>query len=129
MLNFPAMKICCKPPVTQKTPPTKSVKKDRRRHKRIDTAIDGRIVYSGVDAECIIHEMSATGALVEVIPLPVLGTEIALDVPGIGFARGRTVRYLHDKIGLELHTHTGKQHKFTDKLTLIAFENKEMGDE
>lgn len=115
--------------MTRKTPPTRPAKKDRRRHKRIDTAIDGRIVYPGVDAECIIHEMSATGAVVEVIPLPALDTEIALDVPGIGFTRGRTVRYLRDKIGLELHTHPNKQHKFADKLTLIAFENKERGDE
>mgnify|MGYP001341658679 CR=1 FL=1 len=115
--------------VTEKTPAPKPADKDRRRHKRIDTAIEGRIVYPGVDAECIIHEMSATGAVVEVVPLPALGTEIALDVPGVGFTRGRTVRYLRDKIGLELHTHPSKQHKFVDRLILVALENKEIGDE
>lgn len=109
-------------------PPPKSKTADRRRHKRIGTVIYGRIVYPGVDAECIIHEMSATGAIVEVVPLPKLDTEIALDVPGVGFARGRTVRYLGDRVGVELHTDTLKQHQMVDKLIIAAAGDQTAGD-
>uniref|UniRef100_UPI002FD8B5A0 PilZ domain-containing protein n=1 Tax=Parvibaculum sp. TaxID=2024848 RepID=UPI002FD8B5A0 len=56
---------------------------ERRRFRRIATRIEGRIVFAGVDAECLVHEMSATGAIVEVMPLPAIGTEVALDVPGV----------------------------------------------
>ena len=38
---------------------------DRRRFRRIATRIEARIVFAGVDAECLVHEMSATGAIVE----------------------------------------------------------------
>ncbi len=66
---------------------------ERRRFRRIATRIEGRIVFAGVDAECLVHEMSATGAIVEVMPLPAIGTEVALDVPGVGFSRGTAKRH------------------------------------
>ncbi len=67
---------------------------ERRRRPRVATDIAGRIVFSGVGAECHIRQMSATGALVEALPLPALKVPLALDIPGIGFARGEAVRYV-----------------------------------
>ena len=95
---------------------------DRRRFRRIATRIEGRIVYAGVDAECLIHEISATGALVEVAPLPAIETDIALDVPGVGFARGIAKRYpAEGLVSIDLATPPGRRDKLTDRLILAAF--------
>ncbi|MEQ8267893.1 MAG: hypothetical protein RH982_11895 [Parvibaculum sp.] len=104
------------------TPPEKLTAADRRRFRRIATRIEGRIVYAGVDADCLIHEMSATGAVVEVMPLPALGTEIALDVPGVGFARGVATRYpARSLVGIDLATPPSRHERLTDRLILAAF--------
>jgi hypothetical protein len=96
---------------------------DRRQFRRIGTRIEGRIVFAGVDVDCIVHEMSATGALVECLPLPALGAEIALDVPEVGFARGFAVRHDGDLVCIELTTSPAKRHRLADKLILAAFRN------
>lgn len=96
---------------------------DRRLFRRIGTRIEGRIVFAGVDVDCIVHEMSATGALVECLPLPALGAEIALDVPEVGFARGFAVRHDGDLVCIELTTSPAKRHRLADKLILAAFRN------
>jgi hypothetical protein len=96
---------------------------ERRRFRRIATRIEGRIVFAGVDAECLIHEMSATGALIEVSPLPALGTEIALDVPGVGFARGRAMRHEGELVSLDLDTSRERHDRLNDRLILAAFRN------
>jgi hypothetical protein len=105
-----------------KKPQTPPEPADRRLFRRIATRIEGRIVYAGVDAECLIHEMSATGAVVEVLPLPALGTSVALDAPGVGFARGRAVRYPSDcLVSIELDVPPTRRDRLTDKLILAAF--------
>lgn len=96
---------------------------ERRLFRRIGTRIEGRIVFAGVDVDCIVHEMSATGALVECLPLPALGAEIALDVPEVGFARGLAVRHDGDLVCIELTTSPAKRHRLADKLILAAFRN------
>ena len=93
------------------------VKPDRRRRKRIATAISGRIVYPGVDAECWVNQMSATSALVEVLPLPALNTPVALDVPGIGFSRGVTVRHTGSHVCIRLEPSLRKEQAMEDRLT------------
>ncbi len=97
--------------------------RDRRLFRRIGTRIEGRIVFAGVDTECIVHEMSATGALIECLPLPALGADVALDVPEVGFARGAAVRYDGDLVCIELATSPEKRNRLTDKLILAAFHN------
>src|SRR5690606_15394124 len=97
--------------------------RDRRLFRRIGTRIEGRIVFAGVDTECIVHEMSATGALIECLPLPALGADVALDVPEVGFARGTAVRHDGDLVCIELATSPEKQNRLTDKLILAAFRN------
>lgn len=95
---------------------------ERRRFRRIATRIEGRIVFAGVDAECLIHEMSATGAMVEVSPLPALGAEVALDVPGVGFARGRATRHpADDLVSIDLDVPPARHDRLTDRLILAAF--------
>ena len=97
---------------------------ERRRFRRIATRIEGRIVYAGVDAECLIHEMSATGALVEVTPLPAIGAEVALDVPSVGFARGRAMRHdAANRVSIDLETPPSRHDRLTDRLILAAFRN------
>ncbi|ABS64225.1 hypothetical protein Plav_2617 [Parvibaculum lavamentivorans DS-1] len=109
--------------------PQSTTLEDRRRFRRIATRVEGRIVFAGVDAECLIHEMSATGAVVEVAPLPALGAEIALDVPGVGFARGRATRYPADGlVGIDLAVPEDRQDKLTDRLILAAFRNPPLHD-
>lgn len=104
------------------TPPEELTETERRRFRRIATRIEGRIVYAGVDAECLIHEMSATGAIVEVTPLPALGTEVALDVPGVGFARGRTTRHpAAGLVSIDLAVPPARHDRLTDRLILAAF--------
>ncbi len=93
------------------------VKPDRRRRKRIATAISGRIVYPGVDAECWVNQMSATSALVEVLPLPALDTPVALDVPGIGFSRGITVRHTGSHVCIRLTPSLRKEQAMDDRLS------------
>lgn len=95
--------------------------RERRLFRRIGTRIEGRIVFAGVDVECIVHDMSATGALVECLPLPALGVEVALDVPEVGFARGLAVRHDGDLVCVELATSPVKRHRLADKLILAAF--------
>jgi len=95
---------------------------ERRRSRRIATRIEGRIVYAGVDAECLVHEMSATGAIVEVVPLPAIGTEIALDVPGVGFSRGLVKRYeASGRVSIDLETSPSRRDRLADRLILAAF--------
>jgi hypothetical protein len=97
---------------------------ERRQFRRIATRIEGRIVFAGVDAECLVHEMSASGAIVEVMPLPALGAEVALDVPEVGFARGIARRYPADHlVSIELATPPARRDRLTDKLILAAFRN------
>lgn len=95
----------------------KQVKIERRRRRRVATAISGRIVFPGVDAECWINQMSATSALVEVIPLPALNTPVALDVPGIGFSRGVTVRHTGRHVCIRLEPSLRKEQAMDDRLS------------
>ncbi|AWZ01094.1 hypothetical protein RHODOSMS8_01558 [Rhodobiaceae bacterium] len=99
---------------------TTKVKIDRRRRRRIATAISGRIVYPGIDAECWINQMSATSALVEVVPLPALETPVALDVPGIGFSRGITVRHTGQHVCVRLDPSLRKEQAMDDRLSDLA---------
>lgn len=102
---------------------------ERRRFRRIATRIEGRIVFAGVDAECLVHEMSATGAVVEVMPLPALGADIALEVPGVGFARGVATRYpAGNLVSIDLATPPARQDKLTDRLILAAFRHPPIRD-
>lgn len=99
-----------------------AAERERRQFRRIATRIEGRIVFAGVDAECLVHEMSVSGAIVEVMPLPVLGTEVALDVPEVGFARGVAKRYPEPHlVSVELATPPARRDRLTDKLILAAF--------
>ncbi len=95
---------------------TSPTKNERRRRRRIATAISGRIVYPGVDAECWINQMSATSALVDVLPLPALNVPVALDVPGIGFARGITVRHSNDHVCIRLDPSLKQEQLMEDRL-------------
>lgn len=96
---------------------------DRRLFRRIGTHIEGRIVFAGVDVECIVHDMSATGALIECLPLPALGAAVAIDVPEVGFARGTVIRHDGDLACVELAMGSGKRLRLTDRLILAAFRN------
>lgn len=104
--------------------PEETTQTDRRRFRRIATRIEARIVFAGVDAECLVHEMSATGAIVEVLPLPALGAEIALDVPGVGCARGVAMHYPADGlVAIDLAVPPARHDRLTDRLILAAFRN------
>ncbi len=107
--------------IPSEIPPTPEEARERRRFRRIGTRIEGRIVFAGVDVECIVHEMSATGALVECLPLPALGADVALDVPEVGCARGVALRHDGDIVVIELATPPGRRDRLTDKLILAAF--------
>lgn len=96
---------------------------ERRRFRRIAARIEGRIVFAGVDAECLIHEMSATGAIVEASPLPAIGAEVALEVPGVGFARGRAMRHDGLTVSIDLETPPARRDRLNDRLILAAFRN------
>lgn len=99
-------------------------KPDRRRHRRIAARLEGRIVFAGIDSECLIHEMSASGAIVEVSPLPALGARIALDVPGVGFAQGFAARHTPEGYaGVALDMPPEKRDRVVDRLILAAFRN------
>lgn len=108
-------------PKPTETPPVVADTRERRLFRRIGTRIEGRIVFAGVDVECVVHDMSATGALVECLPLPALGVEVALDVPDVGFARGVAIRHDGDFVCVELATSPVKRHRLADKLILAAF--------
>lgn len=103
------------------TPASPKEASDRRRFRRIGTRIEGRIVFAGVDVDCIVHEMSATGALIECQPLPAIGADIALDVPDVGFARGVALRHDGDLVSVELATLPRRHDRLSDKLILAAF--------
>jgi hypothetical protein len=79
------------------------------------------VVFAGVDTDCIVHEMSATGALVECQPLPAEAAHIALDVPGVGFALGRVTRHDNDLACVALDAAPEKRNRMTDRLILAAF--------
>ena len=95
---------------------------ERRLFRRIGARLEGRLVFAGVDAECLVHDMSATGAVVEVSPLPALGAELALEVPGVGFARGHVRRYPDAcLVGIELDVPEARRPRIADRLILAAF--------
>lgn len=96
---------------------------ERRRFRRIAMCSEGRIVFAGVDTECLIHEMSATGAIVEASPLPAIGADVALDVPGVGFARGRAMRHDGATVSIDLQTTPERRDRLNDRLILAAFRN------
>ncbi len=64
--------------------------------------------------------MSATSALVEVLPLPALNTPVALDVPGIGFSRGTTVRHTGRHVCIRLEPSLRKEQMMEDRLIDLA---------
>lgn len=92
------------------------VKIERRRRARVATAISGRVVFAGVDVECFIKQMSATSALIDSTPLPALNQPIALDVPGIGFARGTSIRYAGDSVCIRLEPDMCHEQFMSDRL-------------
>ena len=105
-----------------KNPPTREQEvSDRRIFRRIATYIEGRIVFAGVDTDCIIHEMSASGATVECQPTPAEYAAVALDVPEVGFALGHVIRHEGDLICISLTTAPERRKRITDKLILAAF--------
>lgn len=109
-------------PKHSELPPARLVEtRDRRGFRRIGTRMEARIVFAGVDVDCIVHEMSATGALVECLPLPAIGAGLALDVPDVGCALGRAVRHEDNLVCIELTTAPEKRNRFADKLILAAF--------
>lgn len=91
-------------------------KAERRRNHRVATSIYGRLVYPGVDTECFIKQMSATGALIEATPMPALHVPVALDVPGIGFALGTSVRYSGGLLCVRLHPTMSHEQFMADRL-------------
>lgn len=94
---------------------------NRRGFQRIGLRVEGRLVFAGVDTECLVHEMSAAGAIIETLSPPALNIDVALDVPGIGFARGHSVRYLEDNlVCLALNTTQAMQARFADRLIVAA---------
>jgi|GEM_PF-2789631 len=95
---------------------SEQAKTERRRRTRVATAISGRVVFAGVDVECFVKQMSATGALIEADPLPSLNQPVALDVPGIGFARGTSVRYSGDSVCIRLHPDMCHEQFMSDRL-------------
>lgn len=102
---------------------------ERRLFRRIDARLEGRLVFAGVDTECLVHDMSATGAVVEVSPLPALGAELALEVPGVGFARGRALRYPDEGlVGIELDVPEARRDRIADRLILAAFRSPPLPD-
>jgi len=106
----------------EKPPAPPAIAADRRLFRRIGARLEGRLVFAGVDAECLVHDMSATGAVVEVSPLPALGAELALEVPGVGFARGRARRYPDAGLaGIELDVPEPRRARIADRLILAAF--------
>jgi hypothetical protein len=96
---------------------------ERRIFRRIATRIEGRVVFAGVDTDCIVHEMSATGALVECLPLPAHDAKVALDVPGVGFALGRVMRLDGHLACVALDAAPEKRDRLADRLILAAFHN------
>ncbi len=103
-------------------PPATAQGAERRLFRRIGARLEGRLVFAGVDAECLVHDMSVTGAVVEVVPLPALGAELALEVPGVGFARGRALRYPDEGlVGIELDIPPARHDRIADRLILAAF--------
>ncbi|MFZ3033639.1 MAG: hypothetical protein WA138_06470 [Parvibaculum sp.] len=94
---------------------------DRRIFRRIATRIEGRIVFAGVDTDCIVHEMSASGALIECQPMPAEYAAVALDVPEVGFALGHVIRHEDHLICISLTTAPARRERMTDKLILAAF--------
>lgn len=110
--------------MAQATTDTTRSSAERRRFRRIGTHIEGRIVFAGVDADCLIHEMSAAGAIIEVSPRPVAGIEVAIDVPGVGFTLGHARRHLADGLlSVELPSQAAQTGRFADRLILAAFRN------
>tara|TARA_R110000824_G_scaffold390760_23_gene588106 strand:- start:20222 stop:20572 length:351 start_codon:yes stop_codon:yes gene_type:complete len=105
----------------QTPPPALDDASDRRMFRRIATRIEGRIVFAGVDTDCIIHEMSATGAIVECLPMPAAAALVALDVPHVGFARGHVIRHMDNLTCIALDAAPDKRNRMTDKLILAAF--------
>ncbi len=89
---------------------------ERRRNRRVATSIYGRLVYPGVDTECFIKQMSATGVLVEATPLPALHVPVALSVPGIGFAHGTSIRYSGGLLCIRLHPTMSHEQFMADRL-------------
>ncbi len=61
--------------------------------------------------------MSATSALVEVIPLPALNTPVALDVPGVGFSRGVTIRHTGRHVCIRLEPSLEREQIMDDRLS------------
>lgn len=96
---------------------------DRRTFRRIATRIEGRIVFAGIDTDCIIHEMSASGAIVECQPMPAEYAAVALDVPDVGFALGHVIRHEDHLVCISLTTAPERRERMTDKLILAAFRN------
>ena len=102
---------------------------ERRLFRRIGARLEGRLVFAGVDAECLVHDMSATGAVVEVSPLPALCAELALDVPGVGFARGRARHYPGEGlVGIELDVPAARRDRIADRLILAAFRSPPLSE-
>lgn len=66
--------------------------KDRRRTQRISVSRDGRLVGPFSDLSCTFQEISETGAKVEAPCVPQVGDDVAVELPRVGYARGKVVR-------------------------------------
>lgn len=95
--------------------------RDRRRFRRIGLRIEGRIVFAGVDVECLVHEMSSSGVVVECLPLPALGAQVAIDVPEVALSRGIVVRHIEPHLAcIDLDMPPDGRADISDRLIIAA---------
>ena len=75
-------------------------KYERRKCRRYDLGESGKIWSGGLPVDCIVKDISASGALVETDLALLEGSRIDLEVPRLGWLPGKVIRVIGPMVGV-----------------------------
>lgn len=99
-------------------------KPDRRRHKRVELALNGRFLHDGTDHTFITANVSCGGAVVQAHAIPKIDASVVCYFDDLGRVSGKVVRHTEDGFAVEFQTSDHKKDKLSDRLIWLLNHKK-----
>jgi len=98
----------------------KSLPAEKRVHKRVPTAIAGKIFVASTDAEqsVIVTDISLGGATLQCDTQPAVGTDLVLYLPGFDRFSGKIVHCNAEEAGMRFDCSEAKRERTAEKIML-----------
>ena len=99
-------------------------KPDRRRHHRVELAINGKFLHDGSDHSLRTSDLSCGGARVEAKVLPEEGSALVCYFDDLGRVMGRVVRHVEEGFAVAFDATQHKRDKLADRLVWLVNHKK-----